>query len=88
MFPRHRRRRGETEADEDNMASRLQLDLGMLYMCQCHRYLLLPRTYSLTRKSARNGQKGDAVDNFRGVSFDDWLRLIMQVSRSIFGGCI
>ena len=29
MFPRNRKRRGETEADEDNMASRLQLDLGM-----------------------------------------------------------
>ena len=43
---------------------------------------------SLTRKCARSGQKGDAVDKFRGVSFDDWLRLIMQVSRSIFGGCI
>ena len=41
---------------------------------------------SLTRKCARSGQKGDAVDKFRGVSFDDWLRLIMQVSRSIFGG--
>jgi len=63
MFPRHRKRREETEADEDNMASRLQLDL---------------ERDSLNRKSARNGQKGDAVDNFRGVSFDDWLRLIVQ----------
>ena len=83
MLPRHRKRRGETEADEDNMASRLQLDLGMLCMSQCHRYFCLERD-SLTRKSARSGQKGDAVDNFRGVSFDDWLRLIMQVSHSIF----
>ena len=44
-------------------------------------YFCLERD-SLSRKSARNGQKGDAVDNFRGVSFDDWLRLIMQVSHS------
>ena len=46
-------------------------------------YFCLERD-SLSRKSARSGQKSDAVDNFRGVSFDDWLRLIMQVSRSIF----
>jgi hypothetical protein len=44
-------------------------------------YFCLERD-SLSRKSARSGQKGDAVDNFRGVSFDDWLRLIMQVSHS------
>ena len=31
-------------------------------------------------------RKGDAADNFRGVSFDDWLRLIMQVSHSISCG--
>ena len=46
-------------------------------------YFCLERD-SLNRKSARSGQKGDAVDNFRGVSFDDWLRLIMQVSHSNF----
>ena len=41
---------------------------------------------SLTRQSARSGQKGDADDNFRGVSFDGWLRLIMQVSHTISCG--
>ena len=46
-------------------------------------YFCLERD-SLNRRSARNGHKDDAVDNFRGVSFDDWLRLIMQVGRSIF----
>ena len=56
----------------------------MLCMCQYYEsYFCLERDI-LTRKSARGGQKGDAVDNFRGVSFDDWLRLIMQVSHSIF----
>ncbi|KAF8812960.1 TPR-like protein [Phlegmacium glaucopus] len=64
MFPRARmKRREETEADEDRMASRLQLDL---------------ERDSLARKLAKSGQKGDAVDDFRGVSFDDWLRLFMQ----------
>ena len=88
MFPRNRKRRGETEADEDNMASRLQLDLGMYVV---HVSISLVLTFdierdSLSRKSARSGQKSDAVDNFRGVSFDDWLRLIMQVSHNIFCG--
>ena len=35
---------------------------------------------SLARKSSRHGEKPDAVDVFRGVSFDDWLQLFMQVS--------
>ncbi|KAF8815220.1 hypothetical protein BYT27DRAFT_7249306 [Phlegmacium glaucopus] len=56
-------KREETEADEDRMASRLQLDL---------------ERDSLARKLAKSGHKGDAVDDFRGVSFDDWLRLFMQ----------
>ena len=91
MFPRNRKRRGETEADEDNMASRLQLDLGMYVAHVSISLVFRPLTFvlerdSLSRKSARSGQKGDAVDNFRGVSFDDWLRLIMQVSHSTFLG--
>ena len=35
------------------------------------------------RKSVKSGHKSDAVDNFRGVTFDDWLRLIIQVSQGI-----
>ena len=75
------KRRGETEADEDDMASRLQLDLGTLLHVSYFIYSsFCPERDSLARKSARSGQKGNAVDNFRGVSFDDWLRLIIQVS--------
>lgn len=44
---------------------------------------LCPERDSLARKSAKSGQKSDAVDDFRGVLFDDWLRLFMQVSRDI-----
>ena len=66
----------ETEADEDNMESRLQLDLGMLRTCRYFNHLLCLERGSLTRQSARSGQKGDADDNFRGVSFDGWLRLV------------
>jgi len=34
---------------------------------------------SLARKSARSGEKHAAVNVFRGINFDDWLRLFMQV---------
>ncbi|KAF9526180.1 hypothetical protein CPB83DRAFT_896331 [Crepidotus variabilis] len=64
MFPRNRmRKRQGTEADEDQMASRLQLDL---------------ERDTLARKSVRSGDMSGAVDVFRGVSFNDWLRLFMQ----------
>ncbi|KAF9481095.1 TPR-like protein [Pholiota conissans] len=66
MFPRSRKRKqqeAETEADEERMASRLQLDM---------------ERDSLARKSARSGSKGEAVNVFRGITFDDWLRLFLQ----------
>ncbi|KDR78033.1 hypothetical protein GALMADRAFT_245006 [Galerina marginata CBS 339.88] len=64
MFPRNRpRKQAQTEADEDQMASRLQLDLEL---------------DSLARKSAKSGEKPGAVNIFRGISFDNWLRLFMQ----------
>ncbi|RXW22111.1 hypothetical protein EST38_g3735 [Candolleomyces aberdarensis] len=64
MFPRSRKRKqqAETEADEDRMASRLQLDL---------------ERDSLARK-AKSVDKPGSVNIFRGVSFDDWLRMIIQ----------
>ena len=34
---------------------------------------------NLARKSARSGEKPGAVNVFRGINFDDWLRLFMQV---------
>ncbi|KAG6915765.1 hypothetical protein DXG01_009970 [Tephrocybe rancida] len=60
MFPRSRpKQASQNEADEDRMASRLNLDLEQ---------------DSLSKKSS----KDRTVDVFRGVSFSDWLRVIMQ----------
>ncbi|EAU87482.2 hypothetical protein CC1G_02241 [Coprinopsis cinerea okayama7 len=67
MFPRSGRKKRErqrTEVEEDQMASRLQLDLER-------------DTLARTQKSKQQASdKG--VDNFRGVSFDEWLRMIFQ----------
>lgn len=66
MFPRRRKKQQlEAEADEDRMASRLQLDL---------------EREDLAKWATKRGEKQGAVDVFRGVSFDDWLRIFMQYS--------
>ncbi|KAJ3569113.1 hypothetical protein NP233_g5266 [Leucocoprinus birnbaumii] len=66
MFPRRRKKQEvEAEADEDRMASRLQLDL---------------EREDLAKRATKRGEKPGAVDVFRGVSFDDWLRIFMQYS--------
>lgn len=65
MFPRSHRKKQkvETEADEDRMASRLQLDL---------------ERDSMSRKATKGDAQIGKVDVFRGISFDDWLKLFMQ----------
>lgn len=82
MFPRSRRRRQqeETEADEDSMASRLQLDMGTLLfvILEYYTYCSVERDI-LARKSAKGADKAGGVNVFRGIDFDDWLRLFMQV---------
>ncbi|KAF8895474.1 hypothetical protein BD779DRAFT_1499735 [Infundibulicybe gibba] len=62
MFPNRKRVRNENETEEDRMASRLHLDLD-------HDLL--------AKKKSKEGSTQE-VDVFRGVSFDDWLRLFMQ----------
>lgn len=86
MFPRSRKRKQthETEADEEDMASRLQLDMGVYVSNTTGTELIVIALYilerdSLARKSARSGEKHGAVNVFRGINFDDWLRLFMQV---------
>lgn len=65
MFPRTRQSRHNEEEDQDRMASRLQLDLGR---------------DAMARQAAKSGgSAAGSVDVFRGVSFDDWLRIFMQV---------
>ncbi|KAF8883905.1 hypothetical protein CPB84DRAFT_1750548 [Gymnopilus junonius] len=54
----------DQEADEEQMASRLQLDLATS-----------PERDNMARKSAKSGLPAGAVNVFRGISFDDWLRL-------------
>ncbi|KIJ64224.1 hypothetical protein HYDPIDRAFT_175610 [Hydnomerulius pinastri MD-312] len=63
MFPR-RGRQHPNEAEEDRMASRLEL---------------IERDKHI-RKSKDDGQLQEKVDSFRGVSFDNWLRVFMQHS--------
>ncbi|KAJ7594254.1 hypothetical protein C8J56DRAFT_926291 [Mycena floridula] len=65
MFPRsYKKQKLHDEEDEERMASRLQLDL---------------ESDSLAKK-AKRGSKIERVDVFRGVSFDEWLRIFMQYS--------
>ncbi|KAF8126331.1 hypothetical protein EV363DRAFT_1174437 [Boletus edulis] len=61
MFPRRRQQR-QDEAEEERMASRLEL---------------IERDKHL-RKSKDDGQSSQKVDSFRGVSFENWLRIFMQ----------
>lgn len=41
----------------------------------------------LAKKATKRGEKPGAVEVFRGVSFDDWLRVFMQVSVHPFYHC-
>ncbi|KAH7882558.1 hypothetical protein F5I97DRAFT_1906074 [Phlebopus sp. FC_14] len=61
MFPRRQRQR-RNEADEDRMASRLELVERDKHM----------------RKVKNDNQQADKVDSFRGLSFENWLRVFMQ----------
>ncbi|KAJ3881396.1 hypothetical protein F5051DRAFT_397138 [Lentinula edodes] len=63
MFPKRRMRKtkdiSDLEADEDRMASRLQLDIQI-------------------ERSSQKFSRTDRVDIFRGISFKDWLHMILQ----------
>lgn len=41
----------------------------------------------LSHDRANESGKAKAVDNFRGVTFDNWLRLFMQVRSPLCGYC-
>jgi general transcription factor 3C polypeptide 3 (transcription factor C subunit 4) len=79
-----RRREGEQEeADEDRMASRLHLDLGAFCLLCLTRRVRTSEDLehdAMTRKAKRADARLEKVNMYRGVSFDDWLRLFMQVS--------
>ncbi|KAH9997918.1 TPR-like protein [Russula vinacea] len=64
MLPRRAKQSVKTaEENEDEMASRLHLDIERV---------------RLSHDRANESQKAKAVDNFRSVTFDNWLRLFMQ----------
>ncbi|KAJ6568937.1 hypothetical protein B0H19DRAFT_1134257 [Mycena capillaripes] len=50
------------EGDEDRILCRLQFDLA----------------HDTTARKTRSGDKYNRIDVFRGVSFDDWMRLFIQ----------
>ncbi|KAJ7192484.1 hypothetical protein GGX14DRAFT_552972 [Mycena pura] len=62
MFPTRRVDFKVEEGDEDRMLCRLQMDLA----------------HETTARKTRSGDKYNRVDVFRGVGFDDWLRLFIQ----------
>jgi general transcription factor 3C polypeptide 3 (transcription factor C subunit 4) len=76
MVPRRPAVKRDDQADEDRMASRLEL-MGKrsLYYMFLRYKLVHPEQVNNARKS----DKPAKVDIFRSVSFDDWLRLFMQV---------
>lgn len=77
MFPRSWRR--TTEASEESMAVRLQLELR-----ESAGHLIMYPTVHITVGRDSSGQvgqnvKGNRMDAFRTIPFDSWLRLFMQV---------
>ncbi|KAJ7511160.1 hypothetical protein B0H11DRAFT_1700558 [Mycena galericulata] len=64
MFPTRRTGPKLEEGEEDRILCRLQFDLA----------------HETTARKTRSGDKYNRVDVFRGVNFDDWLRLFIQYS--------
>lgn len=62
MFPKRRHQRRTDGADEDRMASRLELNERDKHI----------------RKGRDDSLNTEKVDSFRGVSFENWLRVFMQ----------
>jgi len=78
MFPRSKQKEEKrNEEAEDRMASRLHLDLGQLSFSL--EAVATIEDMAEQDALAKKSQKDRAVNVFRGVSFDDWLRIIMQV---------
>lgn len=71
------------ERNEDDMASRLQLELGKQRRVRLspglisHKICLSSAAEEQARK--KNPNKGAHVDIFRGVSFQNWLYLFIKV---------
>jgi general transcription factor 3C polypeptide 3 (transcription factor C subunit 4) len=80
MFPRNRPSKANNEAEQDRMVSRLHLDLGS-YLPTSVLDMNLPGAEhdGILRKAKGKNVDSGRIDVFRGVHFDDWLRVFMQV---------
>ena len=68
------RAKRNAEENEDNMASRLQIEMGESPVQRGSSLIsVLDREKGTGSKRSQN-----IVDVFRGVSFDDWLQLTME----------
>lgn len=88
MLPKRAKR--TAEENEDEMASRLHLDIGKcrpLKRLQRARPTRSTERVRLSHDRANESNKRGAVDNFRSVTFENWLRLFMQVSPPYTYGC-
>lgn len=87
MFPRAKRSQKEGDkdgmAEEERIASRLHLNLGRHISCRlraiCTDDCGMAEHDSMVRKSKTADAKAPKVVIFRGVLFEDWLRMFMQV---------
>lgn len=83
MLPKRAKQSAKSaEENEDEMASRLHLDIGKSQLRRVFRHAPLTRPTERVRLShdrANENSKARAVDNFRSITFDNWLRLFMQV---------
>jgi hypothetical protein len=83
MLPKRAKQSAKTtEESEDEMASRLHLDIGKDRPTAAPWLSWLTLQIERVRLShdrANESNKSKAVDNFRSVTFDNWLRLFMQV---------
>jgi hypothetical protein len=81
MLPKRAKR--TAEENEDEMASRLHLDIGKrqnpLKRLRRARPTRSTERVRLSHDRANESNKTRAVDNFRSVTFENWLRLFMQV---------
>lgn len=67
------------EENEEDMASRLQIEMGK---SPCMIWVLFPSPTGIPdrEKGTSSKRAQNLVDVFRGVSFDDWLQLTMEVT--------
>ena len=67
------------EENEDNMASRLQIEMGKASRTAKG---FLPTSVLDREKGSGSKRSQNLVDVFRGISFGDWLQLTMEVISS------